>query len=191
MSEPIREQLSALLDGELPLEEEGLLFRQLDKHPQHGKVVGRYSLISELIRDSRTPSVSLEISERVRLTLADEASPDLAAPAGWSMSRKGLMGAGIAATVAILGLVSFNLVNQDGLPDAEPIALAQVGSGPGRHSTHAVATTMAVTPARLTGYLMSHGEFSNGPSRQILQSHTVGHMSDKFGWQRAGLITNE
>jgi len=50
MTDQIREQLSALLDGELPRDEMGLLMRRLDKDPALRRAFGSYALIGETLR---------------------------------------------------------------------------------------------------------------------------------------------
>ena len=50
MTDQIREQLSALLDGELPPDEMGLLMRRLDKDPGLRRTFGSYALIGETLR---------------------------------------------------------------------------------------------------------------------------------------------
>ncbi len=75
MSHTVEEQLSALLDNELPVEEEDLLFRRLEKDPEYRVVLGRYSLMRELIVSSDADPVALRLSERVRLALQDDVVP--------------------------------------------------------------------------------------------------------------------
>ena len=50
MTDQIREQLSALLDGELPRDEMGLLMRRLDKDPGLRRAFGSYVLMGETLR---------------------------------------------------------------------------------------------------------------------------------------------
>ena len=50
MTDQIREQLSALLDGELPRDEMGLLLRRLEKDPALRRTFGSYALIGETLR---------------------------------------------------------------------------------------------------------------------------------------------
>jgi sigma-E factor negative regulatory protein RseA len=50
MTDQIREQLSALLDGELPKDEMGLLVRRLEKDAALRRAFGSYALIGETLR---------------------------------------------------------------------------------------------------------------------------------------------
>lgn len=175
MSQLIREQLSALLDGELPVEEEELLFRQLEKGTEYRAVLGRYSFMSELIRGPSADPEVLSMSERIRAVLAEQVAHSESRPSRntWSTTAKGLVGAGIAASVAIIALVSLNTLERDAtlVP-----ALAELHESPDSYVVPANADSgqMAITQAKLTNYLVSHGEFFNGPSRLTIDSHMVG-----------------
>ena len=50
MTDQIREQVSALLDGELPQDEIGLLVRRMERDPELRRAFGSYSLIGEILR---------------------------------------------------------------------------------------------------------------------------------------------
>jgi sigma-E factor negative regulatory protein RseA len=50
MTDQIREQLSAFLDGELPRDEIGLLLRRLERDAELRRAFGSYSLIGESLR---------------------------------------------------------------------------------------------------------------------------------------------
>ena len=53
MSEQIREQVSAFLDGELPGSETELLLKRLTRDAELRESFGRYALIGEALRGSR------------------------------------------------------------------------------------------------------------------------------------------
>jgi negative regulator of sigma E activity len=182
MSQLIREQLSALLDSELPIEEEELLFKQLEKSTECRAVLGRYSLMSELIRGPSADPEVLVVSERIRTALIEQAPHSAAAAPknGWSTSVKGLVGAGIAASVAILALVSLNTINR-GPASVSPLGELQTVSDSYVVPKHSNADQMAITPARLTNYLVSHGEYFNAPSRLTIDSHMVSEQSGSLG----------
>jgi hypothetical protein len=104
MSEPVDEQLSAMLDGELPPEQSELLLKRLDRDAELRARFGRYALISESLRGGAdaAPTRALFIA-RVHASIA--ASPPLPAPArvqpGWRLAA----GLAVAATVAGLAVV--------------------------------------------------------------------------------------
>jgi hypothetical protein len=93
----------------------------------------------------------------------------------WSTAVKGLVGAGIAASVAILALISLNTIERDSTPVP---AIAELQTVSESYTVPAVepGNRMVITPARLTSYLVSHGEFFNAPSRLTIDSHLVSKM---------------
>lgn len=192
MSQAIKEQLSAFVDGELPIAEEHLLLKQLEKSAESRAVLGRYTLMGELIRDPSTdPDVS-RISERIRMALIEEAphSSELSARSSWPMAVKGLVGAGIAASVAILALVSLNTSDRDP-GSVPPLAEIQADADSYVVPLPSDGVQMAITPARLTNYLVSHGEFFNGPSRLTIDSHIVGGHGASLAVPRAEAIQDD
>jgi len=186
MSQSIKEQLSALLDGELPIEEEELLFRQLEKNQEYRAILGRYTLMTELIQGSPADPAVLSVSERVRVALTEEvpySKRDLPTNS-WSTAVKGIVGAGIAASVAILALISLNTVDRDAASVVPALAELQAGSDSYTVPVVEHSDQMAITPARLTNYLVSHGEYFNGPSRLTIDSHMVSQMSGTLAVQQ-------
>jgi hypothetical protein len=192
MSESIREQLSALLDGELPIEEEEFLFRQLKKNQEYRVIFGRYTLITELIRSSSSDLAMLNVSERIRAALTEQAPYSaLQLPRNsWSTAVKGLVGAGIAASVAILALISLNALDRDA---ALVPALAELQTGSDSYTVPMVENgdRMAITQARLTSYVVAHGDFFNGPSRLTIDAHMVGKMSGALAVQTVEALPDE
>lgn len=182
MSQLIREQLSALLDGELPIEEEELLLRQLDTSSEYRAILGRYSYMAELIRGPSADPAVLHFGEHIRTVLLEQVphSPSHSPKQAWSTTVKGLVGAGIAASVAILALVSLNTLDREEAP-VPALAELQESSDSYVVPAHSDGGQMAITPARLTNYLVSHGEFFNGPSRLTIDSHMVSEHSGSLG----------
>jgi hypothetical protein len=192
MSESIKEQLSALLDGELPVAEEELLFRQLEKNQEYRAILGRYTLMTEIIQGSPADPAVLKISERIGTALTEQAPYSMSPMAknSWSTAVKGLVGAGIAASVAILVLISLNTLDR-GVATGPAVVDLQPGSDSYTVPMVEHGDSMAITPARLTNYLVSHGEFFNGPSRLTIDSHMVSKMSGPLGVQRAEALQDE
>ena len=106
MSEQIREQVSAFLDGELPSSETELLLKRLTRDGELRESFGRFALIGEALRGSKPALLTKGFASRVNLAIDGEpvtaASPAAArhaarwwrpfgAPAGAS--------AGVAGTV--------------------------------------------------------------------------------------------
>lgn len=167
MTRIIEEQLSALLDGELPAEQESLLLRRLEQEPESREKLARFGLIGELVRDASAPISALAISERVSTAISAEATTSQSAsPSSPPPSVGiGLVGAGIAASIALL--VMFNLAgigNSTRIPGVNSIARSALVARDDENE-------MAVDPVRLTRYLVSHAQYSNSASRQLVNSH--------------------
>jgi negative regulator of sigma E activity len=166
MSRIIDEQLSALLDGELPVEQEALLLRRLESEPELREKLARFGLIGELVRDtsvqtSATPISALAISGRISATIAAQETPGQSAVPSLSPSSAGtgFVGAGIAALIALVAM--FNLAD-----------IGNVTQNPGAAQVaHDDGVEMAVDSVRLTRYLVSHAQYSNSASRQLVNSH--------------------
>jgi hypothetical protein len=135
-----------------------------------------------LIRGPSADPAVLQISERIRMSLLDQPpySIDEAPKNGWSTAVKGLVGTGIAASVAILALISFNSIDRDPAV-APPLGDLQADADSYVVPEHSDGSQMVITPARLTNYLVSHGEFFNGPSRLAIDSHMVSERSSSLG----------
>ncbi len=81
MTDQVKEQVSALLDGELPSGECSLLLRRLSKESEFGVTAGRYLLIGEAMRGAKDSglvcSPTRGFADRVMAALDEEAAqPD-------------------------------------------------------------------------------------------------------------------
>ncbi len=186
MSHTVEEQLSALLDNELPVEEEDLLFRRLEKDPEYRVVLGRYSLMRELIVSSDADPVALRLSERVRLALQDDVVPvDTTVPsnvrsgAGKSLLR--FASVAVVAGIALMAFVNLDYNSRGGQ------TVASVGSNLSYAVPEVRADRRVIEPNRLTGYLVSHSEFSNALSRRVMDSHIVSPAPQTVAWQRTAI----
>ena len=176
MSEPVDEQLSAMLDGELPPEQSELLLKRLDRDAELRARFGRYALISESLRGGAdaAPTRALFIA-RVHAAIA--VSPPLPAPAkvppGWRLAA----GLGVAATVA--GLAVLVLGRTPGGPDlatlAPPAAVVAARlpasdprtpgrarlAGAGSYVTPPLRPRPALIPlGELANYAVAHSDFA-------------------------------
>lgn len=107
MSDLLHEQLSALLDGELPPEETALLMRRLEREPELARRLARYRMCGEVLRGERVqPSANFAL--RVSAAIAAEPPIHAALPRrrvpGWLKSAAGLAVAASVGMVAVLVL---------------------------------------------------------------------------------------
>ena len=173
MSEQIREQISAFLDGELPNSESELLLKRLTRDAELRESFGRYALIGEAIRGNSRGLLTKNFAGRVNLAIDGEpaaagmpvrGSP---APRWWRPAAGAAVAAGVAA-VAVLALQQraiaptlrpvVTVTAQNLVPAApktsEPISYTVPAASP------AVPTGMP--PARLTNYVLAHSRYSSG-----------------------------
>lgn len=106
MSEVSKEQLSALLDGELARDELQFLLRRIQADPALAEVWSRYQLIGDSLRGQACMPVTGALARRVmqEVDAQPAVAPASRAPRGWRWVRYGL-GGGIAASVAVAALV--------------------------------------------------------------------------------------
>jgi negative regulator of sigma E activity len=186
MNHTFDEQMSAFLDGELPREELDLLVAQLDRDDARRAALARYAMIGECIRTGTGRVEALDIASRVRAELARGAAPPAAvrprrAPA-W---RRWMPGALAAAAALAAVLVGVPLALQVPVNDVAPVAaIAGVAEQPLASITP--AATKRLSPraaARLTGYLMAHGPYTNQLSRNAFDSHLVSARAERASWR--------
>ena len=154
MSDTLNEQISALVDGELPAAETELLLRRLDREPALRETLTRYSLIGAVLRGDADSSGS-RVTLGVSAALAAEKAHVPAARRHDTPQRifKVLGGLAVAATVA--GLAIFGLMHRPGFDGAAvpQIAISTPVVSPVR-SVHAPAARQSVSGS----FLASHDE---------------------------------
>src|ERR1700734_2866110 len=109
MSEQIREQVSAFLDGELPNAETELLLKRLTRDGELRESFGRYALIGEAVRGSSADILTKGFASRVNLAIDGEpvqapAQAHAAHAPRWWRPLAGVTVAAGVATVAIVAL---------------------------------------------------------------------------------------
>ena len=105
MSDLVNEQLSALMDGELPPEETALLMRRLEREPELAQRLARYRAMGDVLRGDRAQP-SADFARRVSAAVALEPTPvtkaQPARPLRVQRTLQPLLGFGVAAAVGAL-----------------------------------------------------------------------------------------
>ncbi|HEV7612757.1 MAG TPA: sigma-E factor negative regulatory protein [Steroidobacteraceae bacterium] len=180
MSEQIREQVSAFLDGELPSSETELLLKRLTRDGELRESFGRYALIGEAIRGGSLSLMTKRFAGRVNLAIdgepiaANGQPPQTRAPRWW----RPFAGAAVAAGVAAVAVVTFHQrADAPGLrpgpavtaQNAAPVrailaSSAVVNQAPREAISYTVpaSSSAAMPPARLTNYVFAHSKYSSG-----------------------------
>jgi sigma-E factor negative regulatory protein RseA len=177
MTEPVNEQLSACLDGELPAAELDLLLKRLERTPELREALGRYTVIGETLRHSKPVVASRPFADKVMAAVDQE-------PAAARRARRvspvllrrltPIAGFGVAATVAAIAILSVQRadVTSGQLATAERTApTAALALNDDKAPSNIVPTSTsqqsAFVPAtRLTNYVVAHSEYSSPLARR-------------------------
>lgn len=186
MSREIEDQISAFADDELSAEECEFLVRRLERDSVKREKMLRYTVIGASIRgDLLDPDPDL-LRKRLRQTL--DGVSLVPAPAS-EMQGPGarllrpVVGAGIAAAAAVLGLFAIYQPADVGIEESVPAIAAQQAptdvAAPSYVVPQDATVNLAVSdvsiqpPARLTNYLVRHGEYAIGIGRTSIHSNVV------------------
>jgi sigma-E factor negative regulatory protein RseA len=172
MSEQIREQVSAFLDGELPDSETELLLKRLTRDGELRESFGRYALIGEAARGPSFSLMTKGFAGRVNLAIDGEPMPangqvpQTRAPRWWRPFAGAAVAAGVAA-VAVVALQQRAVAPmlRSGVPLTAHAAVPV--SAPREAISYTVPATSpaapaAMPPARLTNYVFAHSKYSSG-----------------------------
>lgn len=151
------EQLSALLDGELPEAEVAMVVRRAARDETMRATALRYSLIGDALRDELPPGRPADLVARVRAALDAGPAPAAAMPKRFRHIARYGAGLAVAASVALVALVA--------LPGRQPVdtppllSATEVASpGPEQRMMLQPVYTRAAGggPDRLTRYYVNH-----------------------------------
>ena len=171
MSEQIREQVSAFLDGELPSSETELLLKRLTRDAELRDSFGRYALIGEALRGSNH---ALLKGFESRVNRAIDGGPQPAAmpamPARGARWWRPFAGTAVVAGVAAVAIVAMQqrsalapsvALTGPAVTDARMAAAVVLPNHEALSYTVPVATAAAPT-GRLTNYMFAHSKYSYG-----------------------------
>lgn len=209
MSEQIREQVSAFLDGELPDSETELLLKRLTRDGELRESFGRYALIGEALRGAGSQVLTRGFASRVNLAIDGEPAqaPAHVQPASASRWWRPLAGVTVAAGVAAVAIVALQQrAISPRLNGAAPItahnaaaplptaaggpAPIQGAVGPREALSYTVPATSteapsSLIPARLTNYVFAHSKYSSGLGQRGVLADLLIEDDDPQAVQRA------
>jgi negative regulator of sigma E activity len=169
MTEQIREQLSALLDGELPRDEMGLLLRRLERDPELRRTFGSYALIGETLRAPGGQLAGTTFAARVSAAI-DAPAAEAIAPAAVAVHgagaarvavwRRPMVRTALAASAAAMAVLIFR-------PATQPVA--QRDPAPVAAYSMVASPTPAQTQ-RLASYMVAHSQYSTPMVRRNVLS---------------------
>jgi sigma-E factor negative regulatory protein RseA len=174
MSEQIREQVSAFLDGELPSSETELLLKRLTRDAELRESFGRYALIGEALRGGSRGADRSPLSRGFAggVNAAIDGGAPVAAPlpihARGPRWWRPVAGAAVAAGVAAVAVVALQqrAVSPALVAVVSPTAQTVVRPKEALSYTVPAAATAEETPpmlpaARLTSYVFAHSRYSS------------------------------
>ena len=177
MSEQIREQVSAFLDGELPGSETELLRKRLARDAVLRESFGRYALIGEAARGARNTHLTRSFASRVNLAIDGESlvavasSPAVRPKHWWRPVAGGAVAAGVAV-VAVLALqqrADTPMIAAIAPPPAISAALPAPATAAAKNHEAVSYTVPALfdaaprplPPRRLSNYVFAHSQYSS------------------------------
>jgi sigma-E factor negative regulatory protein RseA len=174
MKEQIREQMSALLDGELAASEVGLLVRRMERDDELKRAFSSYVLAGEALRSPGGVLASAGFAARVSAAIDSGAPLPAAQPAperGSLRWKRPLVATAVAASAALAAVL---LVR----PEGEDTRLfAERAAAPAQTSISALPVGgSSPTPAqsqRLAGYLVTHGQYATPLGRRNVWSSAL------------------
>jgi len=154
------EQLSAMLDGELPDAEVALAIRRVARDEALRATALRYSLIGDVLRDELPAGRPADLVERVGAALRGSQAPAQAPGGGGRYARLGV-GFAVAASVALVALVALPGRQQDATP---PVLTSTEVAAPAPEQRMMIQPTYTRAagggPDRLTRYYVNHSEYA-------------------------------
>ena len=167
------DRLSALIDDELASREQPLLIARICRDAVSREKFGRYSLIGNAMRSGRNELLAIDLADRVRAELGDEAAHQGGPGIGNHRLIRPLIGFAVAASVAALAIINLpgaGLTQSSGSPDLAETAVPSYTVPPDSGSS----TREPRASARLASYLMDHSEFSPSPVRRNVLYEIIG-----------------
>ena len=175
MKDSLYEQLSALVDDELTGSEHELLFRRIEQDEQVYQRLARYQLISDALQYHLPDRVDPGFSMRMKRLLGAE--PALRGYPRLAALVRPVAGVAVAASVAVVAVLSLQATHQDVPAPAESVA--GLPAPQGYLPVRDVAPGVAATPAdrKLDIYLVNHNEYavSRGMRGMLPYVRLVGH----------------
>jgi anti-sigma factor RsiW len=172
MKDSLYEQLSSLVDDELPGSEHDMLLRRIENDDQLYQRLSRYQLISDALQSHLPERVDPAFSGRVKGLLRSE--PALSGYSRLATLARPAAGLAVAASVAVIAVMSLQSAQQGTPSPADVVASAppagdylRVRDEPGNPSAD----------RKLDMYLVNHNEYAvnRGMQGMLPYVRIVGH----------------
>jgi sigma-E factor negative regulatory protein RseA len=172
MKYSLNEQLSALVDDELPGSEHDLLLRRIESDNQLYQRLSRYQMISDALQSHLPEHVDPEFSRRVKVQLRSE--PVLSRYSRMAALTKPAAGLAVAASVAVMAVISLQSAQQGTTSPAEVVASEPPSGDYLRVSDEPDNPSI---DRKLDIYLVNHNEYAvnRGMQGMLPYVRIVGH----------------
>lgn len=190
MREILDEQLSALLDGELPAEELDLVLSRLDRDPALRARYARFAMVGECLGSGSAYCEALNVADRVRAALDRQTgSAPIAVQPPQSLPTAVLA----VAAAAALAVVALFVAGPEGGQGGAELQFARSEARPVMQVPDAGDQILMIshdlghradpqTAARLTRYLAAHVSYASPLSRSTMGSHLVHARPERATW---------
>lgn len=159
MKDTLNEQLSALVDDELDAAEQPLLLRRLTQDEELRDTLMRYHVISDALRSNLPHRVDTGFYRRVQAQLEQEVEIH-ATPSRARVLFKPVAGLALAASVAVVAVVSLQSVREQDTARAPAVASAPDVSDYIRADNVPAPVAERNDARGLDVYLVNHNEFA-------------------------------
>ena len=160
MKESLYEQLSALVDDELPQAEQALLFRQLGADAELRDRLARYQLISDSLGNHLPPRVDAGFHKEIHAALQNEPEVHVETASRIAGLFRPVAGLAVAASVAVVAVLSLQAVREETGAGTTEIAALPVAEDYLRAELQAPVGATPNTPQSLDAYLVNHNEYA-------------------------------
>jgi sigma-E factor negative regulatory protein RseA len=176
MKDNLYAQLSALVDDELIGSEHDLLFKRIASDEQLYQRLLRYQVISDALQNHLPERVDPAFSRRVISRL--RAEPAMSRYSRLGALVKPVAGLAVAASVAVMAVMTFQLARQERLsPPASVASAPSDGSRYLRVQDEPLNTVRHTADQKLDIYLVNHNEYAvnRGMQGMLPYVRIVGH----------------
>jgi sigma-E factor negative regulatory protein RseA len=175
MTDQIREQMSALIDGELPRDQVDLLVRRMARDAELKRAFGNYVLAGEVLRAPGGVLASPGFAARVSAAIGDSDVGEVAVPSAPERAtlrwRRPLAATAVAASAALAAVL---LVSPDG---GQPEQFAERSGAPATLPVVSLPVGgSSPTPGenqRLAGYMVVHGQYATPIGRRTVWTNAL------------------
>jgi sigma-E factor negative regulatory protein RseA len=169
MSEDIQEQLSALMDGELPRDERAFLLRRLEHDAELRAAWTRMHLMRDVLSRKQS-SAPNDLADRVMQAIAEE-TRKAPAPRRYNTLWRPFAGAALAASVALMAVLSIRVDPPADAPLAMQPRSALPAGVPGPMLPDARGLSGGVQPVSASSSVPLRGTPALTPNDVLLLRH--------------------